>query len=56
MRVTIDEDTEDMIQKILVHCTSCKDRDDCAKPYTTIKDIIRSVMMKFSGMDCTKWD
>ena len=55
MKVTIDEITEDMIHKILVDCYSCKDKGDCAKPYTTIKDVIRSALMKFSGMDCTKW-
>ncbi len=52
MRVTIDDDTQDMIDEMLKDCHNCKFLGRCPAPYHNRAELIKAAMMKFHSMDC----
>ena len=47
MRITIDDDTAQMIQEMKNQCKQCDDLPYCDEPYNTTKNIVKSAMTSF---------
>lgn len=50
MRITIDEETVQMIDEVRDYCKTCS--NPCEQPYKKRADVIKGALTKFSSLDC----